>query len=185
MADFGAELIKASGTEPTTGRTRIIQGIHEEIHESRHFCYIEIFQLGLNVEKRFLLITPDIDRLCHLTLNAIMVAFDSAAEIEIFEGPTLTANGDLVTIQNSNYHTPKSNTTILRNGTITASSDGTLRFFDKVGSGQTVGGDISERNERILDKNKTYMIQVTSRAASNNMKIAIDWYESLLVNGTE
>ncbi|MFA5584609.1 MAG: hypothetical protein WDA09_10385 [Bacteriovoracaceae bacterium] len=99
------------------------------------------------------------------------------ANIEIYEDPTITDNGTEQTPVNRNRKS--TNTAGLDVFlTPTASDNGNLLMQEHFGAGQFGGGEVRGANEFVLKDTKKYLIVVTSEAASNDVTVVLDWYES-------
>jgi len=100
--------------------------------------------------------------------------------IELYESPTVTANGTLFNPINLNFEsTNTSNMTIYTGGTVTAS--GALKLHKRIhviGTGATnrVDTDGSIKGGAILKKNTTYMFKITNLSGASNAYEAHMYY---------
>lgn len=153
---------------------------HHEIHEGSHFkAGYSNTAMDTNDTLAVLFITPNTTTWAHWTLTSQVT---SAAVLQVFEGPTSSANGTAVTRFNRNrnsadtsvvrvYHTP----TFSANGTKLAEkwigASGGLPH--SVGTGSEFRGD----SEIILRQNTKYLLLLIAKDDAMKGAIGGDWYE--------
>jgi len=104
------------------------------------------------------------------------VSANVGALVELFESPTVTANGTQYTIYNkkrASSNTP--DTDVYETPTLTA--DGT-QFEVAVLPGSNQSGILCSVDlEWVLKANTDYLFRITSQGNSNLLGLALDWYE--------
>ena len=102
--------------------------------------------------------------------------------VEIFEAPTVTANGTLLTPINLNFETTNlSNMTLYAAGTVSA--NGTLKLSRHIhvsgtGSANRVSSEVGLPAGIILKKNTKYMFKITNNSGSTAAyEAALTWLE--------
>ena len=102
--------------------------------------------------------------------------------IELYEAPTITANGTLQTPINLNFESTNTNGMTLYSGG-TVSANGTLKLskhLHSVGTGSANRVDTSGSlsSGMILKKNTSYMFRITNNSgATNPYEVTLEWVE--------
>lgn len=169
--------IKKDSYDSTTNANKTIDYSHYEIHAGSHFkAGYQDTTMDTDAVIELLFITPDSAKWAHWTLTAQTTG---AGTVQVFRGPTVTANGTAVTPLNrsenslrtsdvSVYHTP------------TTTADGTKiseRWIGSEGFRSNIGGEIRGSSEIILKQNTIYLVRATANADGIKMAIGGDWYE--------
>lgn len=179
-ANTGAPGVRVYGgpTDPISDIPVYVLMEHHQIHEGETHQYTygpASLALNANVDLLFTVgnLTPT-TRTPHFVVEA-----DATAEawLYIYETPTSTSAGTAGTTYNRNRNSataPASSVQV--NPTI--SVVGTLLSAWIVGSGRN-GGGARESLEWDMAANKTYLIRLTGKAASNDVCVRLMWYEDL------
>lgn len=106
------------------------------------------------------------------------------AEVEVFEGPDVTAVGTVMTAYNMSRESANgSEVTVFHTPTIGGGGDGTLLLNTLVPGGtkkEASGGAIRPGMEWIFNRDTDYLIVLTNRAgAAQQVSIQTQWYEHL------
>lgn len=155
--------------------------VHHEIHEGCHFT-VAVVDTDVDIAgPKYVRITaPDTTKRIHFEA---MVSADGAALVEFYEDPTLNAAGAALTEYNNDRNSANTATaTMFEDSTTQApNNDGTLLFAFRVGGtgvGQTrISGELSTRQEWILQQAKSYLTKVTVDADNTTVIIVYTWYE--------
>lgn len=113
-----------------------------------------------------------------LKLFHLKLTIDTEAEalIQIYKDSTLSNNGTPITIFNRNHNSALVDY-LGFNVTPTITTDGTLFYTKRIGSGKTFGGQAGRENEIILKNNSKYLIRITNATTSDNYyNIEMDYY---------
>ncbi len=153
---------------------------HHRIHEGNHFM-IHRISTGINV-KYFLIIPPPTQSdgtviEMHLLFK---IKSDIGGTLKFFENPTITNNGNELTIINNNRRSStKSLAQIFEDPVI--STDGKLLTEERGGT-TTTGTELGETDRReeeiILNQNDKYILKFTPLANGANITSEIDWYDN-------
>lgn len=156
----------------------VIDIVHERIHEGRSFIVTDVdVDVDIIAPKQWTLAAPNTDKQIHFAFDAFA---NAAGILELYEGPTITVAGTLMTAHNMNRNNAETASLIVRyDPTITV--DGTKLWQTRLGvSGNlfvATGGGSSSRNEFILKKNTSYQMKFTSIADNNLVWVNFIWYE--------
>ncbi len=107
----------------------------------------------------------------------MVVELDTTGEawLELYEGPTTTANGTQMTANNRNRNVAGAPTTTVWSApTVTAA--GSLLAAWISGSGEKAGGNARENVEWDLKAATVYLVRVTAKNG-NNVCLRFQWYE--------
>ena len=144
---------------------------HHEIHCGDSYVASRVADIGNGATDEILIIVPNeagtypdqSQKLYHMVVEGLC---EAEGEFELFEAPTVTANGTALSIANRNrnssltdylgiYHTP------------TTTADGTSLEVFHVGSGKALGGE-GRTDEWVLKNNTIYLARFTNFTTSNN-----------------
>lgn len=174
-----------------TGGLVDIDPSHLAIHESRHYTasrVVDVAGAGTALYLIACLSTATVG--VHFAMNLIT---ELEAQIDIYEGTTVSANGTAVNIFNRNR---KSGTNPTGSGMVsifhtpTVTADGTLIYTSHAGTqtgpgNQGGGSGFNTRgdSELILKDSTLYLVRITNAHATNANQVAIDfeWYEQTRV----
>lgn len=142
---------------------------HHEIHCGDMYVTTRIFDLANAASDVLHIIVPnETGTLLTMKKYHTLISFNSEAEAEmnIYEAPTTSNNGTLLTkINRERNSTYTSNLGIYH--TPTSSVDGTLIYSKHIGNGIAIGGGVRS-DEFVLKNNTKYLIRLTNFAAGNN-----------------
>lgn len=102
--------------------------------------------------------------------------------ISLFSAPTVTDNGDPITISNWNVVSPVA-TTVAARKDVTTSDDGTLisdpeYFFGSAQQNSRDVHSIPEGRERVIPANSTFLVVITNENGQDaRCQYFLDWYE--------
>jgi len=155
-----------------------IDYIHHEIHEGKfHTAIVKFESLGDAGIGDLYFKAPDTTVRCHVFGY---FATEGLAEFAVRRSATITASGSQITSYNNDHNSALSATAIVRSSpTITAS--GTLVGLTQAGGGKgsgVYGGSAGSRIEFIAKQGTIYIFRITSRAATNDGTITLEWYEA-------
>ncbi len=164
------------GIDESTRHTTTIAQAHAEIHEGRHFFCRDYTDLGNGGVSNILIVTPNINRQAHLTIE---IEHELEASVEFARDWGASGNGVAMGAVNRDENSSTTPTVgIFSTPTLTTS--GTTIERDRKGSGKKFGGGGRGEEEIILRTNTKYLLQITNRTANNNLvNWTIDWYEHL------
>lgn len=144
-----------------SGNLRIINTIHEKIHQGQITVYGHYDTNVANTNSMEVLFKANASLSAHSIIN---VNTDGDAEVQIFETPTISADGTPLTPRNKNrYASDTVGYTVFH--TPTTSVDGTelINQFVAGGSGGIkVGAATEERDEWVFKEGLNYLIRVTN-----------------------
>lgn len=155
----------------------VIDYAHHEIHSGSHFkAGYQDITMSTNDIIYLCFTTPDTTTWMHWVLTAQTTG---AATIELYEAPTLSAEGTAVTPLNRNRNSAKVSAMVVKH-TPTVTSPGTKiseKWVGSVGFKETTGGESRGGSELILKQNTQYLIKLTANADTIKCAIGGDWYE--------
>lgn len=164
-------------TDETTGALKTIDYAHHEIHDGSHFkAGYQDITMDTDDIIALVFTTPDSTKFMHWTMTAQTTG---AATIQLFSGPTLSAEGTAVTPFNRNQNSDKESVMVVRH-TPTITLNGTKiseKWVGGVGFKETIGGETRGSSEIILKRNTQYLILCTANADGIKCAIGGDWYE--------
>lgn len=160
--------------DDTTGSANTVNYEHHEIHSGSHFNLCDYsLGVGLSDEIEFIVTTPDTTEWGHLTFE---VFSSTGATVDVYEGASGITGGTSLTPMNNNRNSSHvSVMTVLKDPTA-ITSDGVKDAGYLAGANRT-SGFVSRENEVVLKQNETYLLRITSLAASNNISWCFEWYE--------
>lgn len=156
---------------------------HHKIHEGNHFTVHNItLAIPLSSSKYFLIIPPPIQpdgSVIEIHLIFELDSLTSGGTLELFENPTITANGTPLNIFNNNRRSSTtSQTQVFEDPTVTFDNPPPL-FQGIVSVGGTVGDFNRDEEEFILDESFNYVLKFTnSTIATANINIDLNWYDN-------
>ncbi len=179
-AIFLAKLVDVDGNpievDELTGELVFIDVEHHFIHEGRHFMLDDYDEDVDQATPRYWLLTTPAGIRAHTFFKGTS---SNPGRFEVFEGPTVTADGaplDLINSDRESTNTPD----LTINGDPTVTDDGTRIVVDLVGGGQGIGrtGGMNARsNEVILASSTLYLIKFTPYQDNTRVTISLSWYE--------
>lgn len=147
---------------------------HKEIHDGDRYFNADVFDLGNNASRVFLIVTPDTTIVGHFVFE---IEFEQETKVTITRGVSVDANGTAITMVNRNENSGNTATIQLFH-TPTNPTGGTVIRTDQKGSGKKVGGLTRDDNEIMLKRNTKYLIEVDNQVASPDLiDWCFDWYE--------
>ena len=163
--------------DPWSKAVVTITHAHHKLHEGKH--YVADYQdITMSTDDIIAICftTPDSEELMH----AMMVASATGlATVELFENPTLSAEGTLLSSYNRDRRSANVSEIVSRH-TPTNTSPGTLLETWWIG-GAGFKSDISgmERGDAgfIFKRNEQYLVRLTAQADNIRGRIGADWYE--------
>jgi hypothetical protein len=167
-------------TDEITGALATISVVHHEIHEGEmfHVSYKAPDASPIADNGTITFVVETGNRWCHITP---LPAMGGDAEFELRRGVVFTGGtGTGMARYNKNQgKSTVATATVTRNPTIT--NPGVLMendFLPGGTGGNAIGTSGGERDEWILDINKTYMFRLTNRAGNAQPgSLRIEWYE--------
>ena len=163
-----------ASVDDSTESLQFINYEHHEIHSGSHYNYCD-YQTGnaINATIEFVMTTPNTTKWVHLVFEAYS---STGAFIELYEGTTGVTGGTTITPRNNNRNSLNTSDVTLVKDPTSITSDGTRAAGFLAGANRS-GGSIVRENEYVLKQNTSYLIRITSRAASNDISWAAEWYE--------
>lgn len=150
---------------------------HHEIHSGNHYkAGYQDTSMDTDDTIALVFTTPDSLKYMHWTLTAQSTG---AATIQLFSGPTLSAEGTAVTPFNRNQNSTNTSDMLVKH-TPTITTNGTKiseKWIGSTGFRADIGGETRGDSEIILKANTQYMILCTANADGIKCAIGGDWYE--------
>jgi hypothetical protein len=150
---------------------------HHKIHEGNYYTVTDYSgDVAVAVSAQWLVKTPDTTKRAHLTSM-----FDSsgAAAVELYENPTVVANGVALTVINNNRNSLNTATvTVFRRPQ--TSADRTLlekRFMGTNNNRTKLGGSARAASEYMLKQNEDYLFKYTPSGDNAIVAVNIEFYE--------
>ena len=167
-----SEIVKAQSKTDASDRVIPIDIIHDRIHTGSMYRVNGEFTLGSGATQYMLFRTSS--KTCHIYGE---VSSSDIGTFKFYESPTITADGNSITIlnKNRNYDASAATATIFSGPTV--SDPGTLLDPFIISSTKKAGGSERNENEWNLKPNTDYLFVIYSGAASNNIIAKADWYE--------
>lgn len=158
----------------------VLQGDHHYIHKGLAFQYACTFSLGNAATKTCVIKTPSNGKYIHWRPTRVSTV-TSAIKVELYEKPTYTG-GTVLTAQNVNRNSTLLASTVLLDGTISVSNNGTLLSIDALGAGgnpsKVAGGAAGNENEIVLKHDEEYLLIFTNLTSTTTVVTAdVFWYE--------
>lgn len=174
-----------AGVDEMSGAFEVIDYHHHEIHEGDVFTAEVHTTSGTAVNIAFK--TAAGTKRAHMTFS---FSNESKCHMEVLEGATWTTNTGTV-FAPVNQNRGSANTSMLledKSATPSFTEAGVLTDVTVATTGTTVreiysfvskqtGGDLSTREELVLDPDETYIIRLTSDDGAKGMQQRIEWYE--------
>ena len=162
--------------DTTTGAISTISYTHKEIHDGTHYhyrCYEALLKQGV---RDFLIITPNSDKLAHMTIGITNSA--GVVEIDLREAATYSATGVLANSRNRNRTFPDNNTTLIYDSP-TITGIGNSLQCSSLGAGKNKpGGESRDSEEIVLDSDTVYLLRITElNVEATRIDWTFDWYE--------
>lgn len=171
ISDAESKIVRV---DASTHSIQTIDYVHHEVHAENAFVQ-SAFNTGI-ASGSFLgltVITPDTTKWLH-TVFVVWGIFAYVARV--YEGATVNVAGAATIAYNRNRNSAVTSGATLRLGD-TFTDKGTVIWQQYIGAGNKSGGGAEGRTEFILDQNQTYLFELESKAASNILSGALDWYE--------
>ena len=163
-----------SGIDASTESLQTIEYEHHEIHSGSHYNYCDYaLAQGIGDEIEFVFVTPNTTKWVHLLFE---VYASTGATIELYEGTSGVSGGTAITPRNNNRNSANISAVTLTKDPAAITTDGT-RAAGFLAGGTRVAGAVERNKEYVLDQNNTYLVRITSLAASNNISWCAEWYE--------
>lgn len=163
-------------SDKTTETLDTITYEHHEIHEGNSFhAHFYSGTVDTDGTVELLISTPNTTKWIH-ALGIINST--KGALVEIYEGPTTSADGTTVTAYNRNRNSNEGAVVVITD-TPTISNDGTRLWLRHIGSEgkYTEYGETRGNNEWILRQNTKYLFRATSHEDANELMVGLNWYE--------
>lgn len=172
--------------DPSTNTMQTIDYPHHEIHGGSAYEVSDIVTLGDGALREILIVTPDTTKWAHMTISA---ATALKGQVEFFENVyDRYVAGNALTPYNRNRnssntsgllvcHTPADNSSSSSGETVEVRLGARAWGATGQGSNPGFGGGTRGTSEWMLKQNTSYLLRVTSQAATNVCSIELDWYE--------
>ena len=147
---------------------------HSEIHNGDTFFWKSYSTIANNVEKNFIIVTPNTTKHSHFVFDA---RSSNTMTIGLYEGATYTAEtGTARTPFNANRNSATASVnTLIEDPTIL--TVGTVLVGDQITGGTEGSMANISRDEIILKQNTIYLLRLTSRTPGNIIGWKLEWYE--------
>lgn len=161
--------------ESETYAVKTIDYAHHEIHSGSSFFVWDRQDLSNGAVFDYTVITPNTTKWAHFVLEAVS---ESEMCVQMYEDPTLSANGTAMVEYNKNRNSSKTATTqVLYTPTVTSVGT-TVIFEDQWGSGRKIGGGSRGVEEWILKQDTKYLVRFTNLTTNANfLSVHFNWYE--------
>ena len=171
-------VVKNFRIDASTEALMTITYAHHETHAGSHFNYRDAYPLAKLGVVEHLFITPDTTKWAHMIFG--IETTGGQVDVEIFEAPTVTANGTLESVINRNRNSVAVNTTLLYHAP-TVTADGTpmsLQTYGSSSKAKSLGGGSRDSEEIVLKQNTLYLVRTTEQNVDVSIvNIDFDWYE--------
>jgi len=150
---------------------------HYKVHDEKFFiCSDYDDNVDIATPKKWLMTTPNSTTRFHVKIN---VECDTGSLLELYENPTVSTTGTVLTAYNADRNST-STTTMIFYKDATTSASGTRLQVARVGAGRDrrLGGVARERAEWILKQDEDYMIVVTVDSDNAEATVNIEGYET-------
>jgi hypothetical protein len=178
----GSEIIASNlQQEAFTHFHPVIQSDHAYIHAGYGFNYPCSFSLAGNAVKGCIIIPPASNGYIHWRPTEVSSSA-TAVKMELYESPTYTGGTALSGIVNKNRNSEITPTTVLKDGNLTITDNGTLitnTIFGSEGNVQArSGGAAGSENEIIFKPGLEYLLLFTNLVnATTTINATLFWYE--------
>lgn len=169
--------------DSVTGGLEVIDTVHSEVHEGETFTASyktpDASPIA-NDATVVLLIKVGANLNAHFVWNA---AFGGEGEVQLFEGPNDTADGNPLTEPNMNRGSAQvAEVTVFQGPTIGNGVGNGTELLDVMvpggTTGRAVGSAIRESTEWVLKKDTNYLLVLTNRAGNaQQVSAQLQWYE--------
>lgn len=164
-----------------TRAIKVMDYEHHEIHEGSSFMAFQLSavnDLDIATPLTFSIITPATMVLTHLAMEANL---GDAGYVEIFEDNGNAAQFDIsggtpFTPVNRNRYLRTASVMHMWTGVTVTQANVATRIFAKSMVNRW-GGEVSHREELILDNNRQYLIRLSTYADNNEGSLNLNWYE--------
>lgn len=167
----------APSFDASTHAQTTIDYAHHEIHSGSHYkCGYQDTTLDTDDTVALVFTTPDTTKWMHFVLTSQVTG---PATIQLFETPTLSAEGTALTPVNRNRNSASVSTMVVKH-TPTVTVNGTKLSEKWVGSDgfkEISGGSVRGDSEMILKQDTQYLVLLTAEADTMKAAIGGDWYE--------
>lgn len=175
-----------------SGALQSITFAHHKLHDGDAYSVDDVITLGDGGVREILIITPNTTKWAHMVFSA---ATALKGQAELFEGAQpgyIAANAIPIYNRNRNSsntsgllvcHTPGNNSSSSSSGEAGVEVRLAFQAWGAVGLGNNPGHGGGDRGtvEWMLKQDETYLVRVTSQAATNVCSIHLDWYENTSV----
>jgi len=163
-----------------TGAQVTIPVVHHEVHEGETFTTSIFSQVVANGDDITMLLRVGATRYPHLTFT---VAGGGDAQLRLLEAPTVSADGNAMTVRNmKRYSTTASTVTAFGNPTYIEQAVITNFLVPGGTGGNSQGGVVRQDTEWILNLSTDYVIELTNISGGNTpLSITAQWYEEATV----
>jgi len=157
------------------GWVQVITPHHQSIHDGNIYSHNNLYTLAAGANLDFYLV---IDPSKTLDIHRLLVDADIApVMVYMYEGPTITAPGTAVTVNNRNRSSPNVFTSALTRGP-TVTAVGTRLATGLVTGGKFSGGGGGSENEWELLSAATYLIRITNNGVGiANVNVDLEFHE--------
>jgi hypothetical protein len=142
---------------------------HYQVHSGQHFMGGDLGTISNNGNVDYLFISDNTYN-CHFLFD---IASDQNIKIEIYEAPTITANGTVLgTINLNRTKTNVPTALVYKNPTITANGN-MLGAMYSIGR----GAPANNNQEMIFKKGVKYLCRLVGTVNGTIYSVVFDWYE--------
>ncbi len=154
--------------------------IHSKIHQGYGF-HVDDLALAVDIAspKKYLVITPDTSARAHMIF---IIDTEPGVKFEFFEDTTVSANGTALSIINYKRDSVTASVLQVFGGpTVTADGTRIFLWQSgTTTSSGRIGGRIQHADEFILKQNAKYQVKITPLSNNTNVYIHFDWYEIII-----
>jgi hypothetical protein len=157
-----------------SGAAVIISLLQYQVHQGNAYSLAFVKDVASMGTSEVLIYTNNSVAMLHFVVN---VETESESEYELFEAPTVSANGTIKAIYNRNRTSPNISQ-VDGYTTPTISGNGTQITQQHWGAGRGTGSIFQSINEWILAPDTYYLIRVTNQTNQpNQVSITLEWLE--------
>lgn len=163
--------------DPKTNARVFIRLDHHMVHQEKMFTISDIdTEVDIAAPKYWLIRTPDSSTRAHVK---IAVTADNPAVVELFENPTITADGTELTPVNNDFNSQIApETDFFYDPAVTA--DGARKDVKYIGTYNVrifLGGTTRQQAEFILKQNEEYLVKATVEVNDTQVTLGVEFYE--------
>lgn len=164
-----------SAVDSVSNAISVIDYPHSETHDGSHFVTCDVVTpTGALGAAYYMLVTPNTSTYAHLALG---VKGTKWIELRVYEAPTSSSSGTLITAYNRNRNSSATSTTLIYKNPVCSVSGESIYWQRYISNDVLVPN--ANTNEFVLKANTKYLVHIAdvSGTANNPISTIFDWYE--------